>query len=230
MENKARIGVIMKDEIVKIKGIKAGFLLLIEENAKFSEVVAELEEKLEQGNKFFCRGNVVQMDPEILSTEEIKRLAMLFDEYGILFRALPKKEKSAEKREEELFDESQPVPHFVQNEQEVKDVQEMVVINRTLRGGQEIRTESSVLVCGNVNPGAVVIAGGDIDVRGTCRGTVHAGAFGNRDAVIIADRLMPVQIRIADMIARSPDTPESSSKAEKASLKDGKIIIEPIER
>jgi len=113
-------------------------------------------------------------------------------------------------------------------------VQEMVVVNRTLRGGQEIRTQSSVLVCGNVNPGAQIIAGGSIDIRGTCRGVVHAGAYGDTSAFIVADQLIPTQIRIASLIARSPDAPAGSSEqsagAERASIKDGQIVIEPIKR
>jgi septum site-determining protein MinC len=87
-----------------------------------------------------------------------------------------------------------------------------------------------VLVCGNVNPGAQIIAGGSIDIRGTCRGLVHAGAYGDTSAFVIADHLMPTQIRIADIIARSPDKQEKTERAERASLKDGKIVIEPIER
>ena len=95
---------------------------------------------------------------------------------------------------------------------------------------EEIRTESSVLVCGNVNPGAQIIAGGSIDIRGTCRGLVHAGASGDTDSFIIADHLMPTQIRIANLIARSPDHMEMTERAERASIKDGQIVIEPIER
>ena len=76
-----------------------------------------------------------------------------------------------------------------------------------------------------------MIAGGSIDIRGICRGMVHAGAYGDMSAFIIADRLMPVQIRIADKIARSPDGDMKKPRvAERASIKDGKIIIESIER
>ena len=106
----------------------------------------------------------------------------------------------------------------------------MLVVNKTLRGGQEIRTKSSVLVCGNVNPGAQIIAGGSIDVRGICRGMVHAGAYGDTSAIVVADHLMPTQIRIASFIARSPDNMDMTEKAERASIKDGQIVIEPIER
>ena len=59
---------------------------------------------------------------------------------------------------------------------------------------------------------------------------VHAGAYGDRDAIIIADHLMPVQIRIADVIAQSPEQYEKPELAERASVQDGRIVIEPIER
>ena len=106
----------------------------------------------------------------------------------------------------------------------------MLVVNRTLRGGQEVQSQGSVLILGNVNPGAQVIAGGSIDIRGTCRGIVHAGAYGDKSAFIIADHLMPVQIRIADVIAQSPEQYEKPERAEKALVRDGQIVIEPIER
>ncbi len=107
----------------------------------------------------------------------------------------------------------------------------MLVINRTVRSGQEIRTAGSVLICGNVNAGAQIIAGGSIDIRGTCRGLVHAGADGDTSAFIIADRLMPIQIRIADRIALLPDgAVKNPAVAERACMKDGQITIEPMER
>ncbi len=106
----------------------------------------------------------------------------------------------------------------------------MTVINRTVRNGEEINSPGSVMICGNVNPGAKIVAVGSIDVRGKCRGIVHAGATGDYQAFVVADRLMPMQICIANLIARSPDNPEASEYAEKAYIKDGQIIIEPIER
>jgi septum site-determining protein MinC len=47
----------------------------------------------------------------------------------------------------------------------------------TLRSGQRIETEHSVIVFGDVNSGAEIIAGGDIVVLGKLRGVAHAGAY-----------------------------------------------------
>ena len=110
------------------------------------------------------------------------------------------------------------------------DEPQMLVVNRTIRSGQEIKTPGSVMICGNVNPGAQIIAGGSIDIRGACKGLVHAGAYGDTSAFIVADQLMPTQIRIADRIAQPPENMKKPQAAERASIKDGKIVIEPMER
>lgn len=110
------------------------------------------------------------------------------------------------------------------------DAVPMKVVNRTVRSGESITSRGGVLVVGNVNPGAEIIAGGSIDIRGICKGLVHAGAYGDRSAVVVADCLMPVQIRIADIIAQSPEGMEKPSKAERAQIKNNSIVIETIER
>ena len=86
------------------------------------------------------------------------------------------------------------------------------------------------MICGNVNAGAQIIAGGSIDIRGACKGLVHAGAYGDTSAFVVADQLMPTQIRIADRIAQPPENMKKPKAAERASIKNGKIVIEPMER
>ena len=207
------------EDIVKIKGMKAGLMLSFTRGAKFDDIRANIQNKLESGNSFFIRGTTAYVPKDTLPTDQIEVLRKMFHQHGMLFRTeIPKV-----KMEVNSVEEKKKLPPE-------EDPQQMIVINRTLRGGQEVRTKSSVLICGNVNPGAQVIAGGSIDVRGTCRGMVHAGAFGNTNAFIVADQLIPMQIRIADMIARSPDVMEKSETPERASIKNGQIVIEPITR
>lgn len=70
----------------------------------------------------------------------------------------------------------------------------------SLRSGQRIEYEGSLVIIGDVNPGAEVIAGENIVVLGALRGLAHAGAKGNRDAVIEAVEITSAQIRIADIV------------------------------
>ncbi|WP_303814646.1 septum site-determining protein MinC [Selenomonas ruminantium] len=218
----------MSEDIVKIKGTSLGLQLSFAPEASFEAVRENLKAKLESGTTFFLRGTLVLIPRDVFMGSERDELQRLFHDYGLICRTQKPESKPEEKCE--MQPAAQPEPVQPSSQPEELKPQEMVVINKTLRGGQEIRTKSSVLVCGNVNPGAQIIAGGSIDIRGTCRGLVHAGAYGDSTAFIIADHLMPTQIRIANLIARSPDEMEKNDRAERASIKDGQIVIEPIER
>lgn len=79
-----------------------------------------------------------------------------------------------------------------------------LVLKNTLRSGTEVRHPGDVILLGDVNPGSKIIADGDIVIWGTLRGTAHAGAAGNQEAVIMILRLGACQIRIADRVARVP--------------------------
>ena len=218
----------MNEGVVKFKGSRSGLQLVLEEAADFSAIEDEIKDKLESGSNFFCKGTMIQVVSESLSEDEKRRLSGLFHAHGVVMRAVTAAELDSLPAEPEVPDtEEKAVPEPAVKGQ---SVQEMTVVNRTVRGGEEITSKSSVLICGNVNPGAQIIAGGSIDIRGTCRGLVHAGAYGDTSAFVIADHLMPMQVRIAGMIARAPDHVEKSAQAERASIKNGQIIIEPIER
>ncbi|MBR1460964.1 hypothetical protein IJ596_04960, partial [bacterium] len=79
-------------------------------------------------------------------------------------------------------------------------------IRRTVRSGQSISSDGNIVVIGDVNPGAEIIAKGDITVWGILGGIAHAGSENNNYARIRALKLNPVQIRIGDIFARRPDT------------------------
>ncbi len=225
----------MSGEIVKLKGSRHGLQLIFSPNVDFESIREDIQRKLEEGSNFFRRGTVIQVAPGALSEANAGVLRKLFHQHGVLFRVedpaeeppRPAPKKAAPPPQpEERPPEPAPVPNVIPVEEEKK----MLVINRTVRGGQEIQTQGSVMICGNVNPGAQIIAGGSIDIRGTCKGMVHAGAYGDATAFVVADRLMPTQIRIADRIAQPPEQMETPTVAERASIVDGKIVIEPIER
>ena len=99
----------------------------------------------------------------------------------------------------------------------------------TLRSGDHLDVEGSLLILGDVNPGARVRAGGDVRVWGRLRGVAHAGAGGNRQARIVALQLRPVQLRIADAVARGPEDLPPPGFCEQAVLTQGAISIEPAE-
>lgn len=82
---------------------------------------------------------------------------------------------------------------------------EALYLNMTVRSGVEIRHPGTVIVLGDLNPGGIVVADGDILVWGRLRGIAHAGASMNRQCLIMALQMEPTQLRIADAVARAPE-------------------------
>ena len=97
----------------------------------------------------------------------------------------------------------------------------------TLRSGQRIESEHSLIIVGDVNSGAEVIAGGDIVVLGTLRGVAHAGAYDETGGgrFIFALTLQPTQLRIGAIISRGGS--EVRKGAEIARVDDNLIVVEP---
>ncbi len=224
----------MSEEIVKLKGNRGGLQLVFAPNADFESIRDDIQRKLEEGSRFFRRGTEIQIAPGVLSEANEAVLRKLFHQHGVLFRVEEPVEappRPKVNRQAAVAPAPQPAP-IVEAPKAIPQMEEpqMLVVNRTIRSGQEIKSPGSVMICGNVNAGAQIIAGGSIDIRGACKGVVHAGAYGDTTAFVVADQLMPTQIRIADRIAQPPENMKKPKVAERASIKDGKIVIEPIER
>lgn len=103
--------------------------------------------------------------------------------------------------------------------------EEAVLIQRTLRSGQTVRHPGHVVVIGDVNPGAEIVAGGNVVVWGKLRGVVHAGATGDEAAMVCALDLAPTQLRIGSQISVSPER-KGKSRPEMAYLRDGQLVAE----
>ena len=113
------------------------------------------------------------------------------------------------------------------------------VYRGSLRSGQVLRKTESIVIIGDVNPGANVISGGDIMVWGRLRGIAHAGAEGNRRSVVAAIDFVPTQLRIANLTAIAPERKkkkrgglffwqkEPERRPEIARVIDGRIVVEP---
>lgn len=101
-----------------------------------------------------------------------------------------------------------------------------LIVHRTLRSGQRIVHDGPVVVIGDINPGAEILAGGSVIVWGRLRGTVEAGLAEEGDAVVCALDLAPTQLRIGAAIARAPEEPGRTPVPEVASEIDGRIVVD----
>ena len=96
----------------------------------------------------------------------------------------------------------------------------------SLRSGQKMESEGSLVILGDVNSGAEVMASDNIVVLGALRGLAHAGAKGNKQAIISAGSLDTVQIRIANVIKEIDRDEEPLHKQAYVSIIDNEIVIE----
>ncbi len=99
----------------------------------------------------------------------------------------------------------------------------------TIRSGEYLDIPGNLLILGDVNPGAIVSAEENIIIWGRLLGIAHAGSKGNSQATISSLQIRPVQLRIANRVARGPQEKLQLGLAEQAKITSGKIVISPLD-
>ena len=180
-----------------------------------------------------CSETIVDLDcgDWILSCSDLKDLSALVDHAGhqlgrITSRA-PETVVSASALGLDASSSRTPSRRDKQTDSAVEGGCDLLFHHGTLRSGDHLQSERSILLYGDVNPGARISSAADVLVWGRLRGVAHAGCEGATTAKIIALQLRPLQLRIADVVARGPEDLPQAGLAEQAELKDGVIAIEP---
>jgi septum site-determining protein MinC len=229
---------------VAIKGVRQGILLVLPDDQEWEQVCNELDGKLTAAQGLIA-GAKAQLDvgDRAVSTEQLGALikhlqnrfalepAALIGTHDDLRTAAEACGISLTAAQPAMAPERAKVvsgPGAIEAPPVTPN--NALYLRQTIRSGQSMRHDGTIVICGDVNPGAEVIATGDIIVFGTLRGMAHAGAAGDEDCQIIAINLRPTQIRIAGYIARSPDTaaPPLSKYPEVARVQDSEIHIIPL--
>ncbi len=105
----------------------------------------------------------------------------------------------------------------------------LLVVQKHLRSGQRVEHNGDILVLGDVNKDAQVVATGNIIVMGKLRGVAIAGALGDEGAVIVALEMEPQQVRIGKKVAiMDEEERKSPGYPEVARVEDGNIILERV--
>ncbi|HVN16118.1 MAG TPA: septum site-determining protein MinC [Anaerolineales bacterium] len=191
--------------VIQIKGLRDGLLVVLTGEV-WEEQRASLIAQLDEKQSFFQGARMtLDVGSQVLGVTELVELRDLLSERGISLWAVlsesPKTEKSAQ-----LLGLATRISKRRPEENRHAAVEDLgdetaLFLNRTLRSGTRVEFAGHVVVFGDVNPGAEVIAEGNVIVWGRVRGLVHAGAKGNRKAVICALDLSATQLRIADQIS-----------------------------
>jgi septum site-determining protein MinC len=222
----------VSSEAISIKGIRHGLLVSLHQGG-WDDLLGELKHRLQTSPSFF-QGGRVSLDVGSLSlTEDDLRTARdLLKQHDVVLHAVVSTDEETEAGAQSLglvIDlglDRRPVVERSVEPAELR-LSEAALWQGTLRSGQSLRHQGHVIVVGDVNPGAEVLAGGHVFVWGRLRGTVHAGATGDEDAIVCALDMSPTQLRIAGHIARSPEDRRHEPTPEVAAVHDGQIVAMP---
>ncbi|SEW27089.1 septum site-determining protein MinC [[Clostridium] fimetarium] len=211
---------------VVIKGNKNGIVVVLDKNIEFDELKNCLIEKFTSASKFFENANMaISFEGRKLSDNEEREILDVID-------------KETELNIVCVIDNDELRQQYFKNAVDTKIAESCAHSGQfykgTLRSGQVLESESSIIILGDVNPGGKVIAKGNVVVLGSLKGNIFAGAGGDEDAFVVAIEMDPMQIRIGSVIARCSDSTTKSklkkSEAKIAYVEDGNIYIEKLEK
>jgi septum site-determining protein MinC len=218
------------DHEITIKGIADGLLITMGDG-DWEEISQSLLVHVDEKKEFLFGAKItLEVGNHILKAVDLGRLRDQLSERGLFLRAVLSNSPTTERTAQALglatkLSRPKPDRRIIKMDTALQGDQ-AVLVQRTLRSGHSVRHPGHVTVIGDVNPGAEIIAGGNVVVWGRLRGTVHAGADGDEQAVICALDLSPTQLRIADHINLSPPQ-RRRPKPELARLVNGKVVAEP---
>lgn len=204
----------MKNNYVSINLRKDEILIKLDENAEQEQIISALKKKLPELRKLYKDEKTpIRVTGKVLKNKEIDQIQELI------------KEKIDVEIE---FD----MPKSLGLSSIKKAFDKEIAMSETkfhrgsLRSGQKMETEGSLVILGDVNSGAEVMASDNIVVLGALRGLAHAGAKGNKQAIIAAGLFDSVQVRIANIVKEINRDEEPMHKQAYLSVIDDKIVIE----
>ena len=225
MQNESRL-------TVELKGFRDGMRLIIDPEASMEEIEQAIVERMGSlGDSLSGLTMNMDLGSRLLDDGELVRLKNLLNEnYGLEVKQIIGDAQDDPKRTEEPRIAGVPALH--EEERVLSEVapprEETRFVRHTLRSGQAERAlEGNLVILGDVNPGAEVVAAGDIIVLGALRGVAHAGALGDASSIIFALNLLPTQLRIGRFITRPPAGQQRRrQKTEIARVLEDAIIVE----
>jgi septum site-determining protein MinC len=208
----------MLNDYVKIHGSKDGLVIIASDVSDIDVLREKIINRIERSLTFFKGAQLTvkvrNLNVDEKSLDQLKEL--ILENYGVnvRFKKIQDRHLKNVTGENAIFD--------------GLDEGMTKFYNGTVRSGQVVKYYGNLVVLGDVNPGGIVQASGNIVIMGTLRGIAHAGISGNIDSIIAASKINAMQLRISNIISRSPDNDIEAVYPEIALVKKNKIIVKPL--
>ena len=233
-------------DAVEVKGSRRGLYVVIDEDAPFDRVLEAVRRKLGPARRFFA-GAPARLEPgnRVATWQQWMQLVSSLRACGLCVQweagdgdapsggraegEAPEAPRAVVGSARLAVDPSQVTDGLRWSRRFARQAgARTMLVRHTLRSGQRVAFDGHLVILGDVNPGAEVIASGDIVVVGALRGVAHAGARGDEKAVVVALDLRPLQLRIAHRVARAPDGGSEAGRGpELACIRGDRVEVRP---
>lgn len=210
----------MKPKVI-IKSNKYGLIVHMDPEVPYSAILEELRTKFTESAKFFRDATMgITFEGRILTKPQEQEIIELITEVARINIVC-------------IFDTNENTERLYQSvvERSLEDLprREGQFYRGTLKKRQVLESEKSIIILGDVDFGATVVSKGNIVVLGTIRGSVHAGAAGNKKAFVVALSMKPQLLKIADTSAHHVYLRKEPKAEAKIAWLDGeRIYIDPL--
>lgn len=198
---------------IYFKGTKDGIIAYIDLSYSFNTILKALEKKISEREDFF-RGGSIKFFPVTgtFSEKEINEIKDLMEnKFDIDCEFVEREvvqEKSIEKDKKFIL-------------------KDFLIMKRILRSGQKLNYSGNIILIGDVNEDAEIVAGGSLFVFGSLRGSVIVGRDTGEDAIVVATNLRPKRLQIGDFVLEEDISKRRKEVASIAMVENGKIVIYP---
>lgn len=179
------------NQFVVMKSFQNGISIHMDADAEFSEILLEIADKFMSARAFFKDVKVaLSLEGRTLSAEEEKQIIQTITRHSDvqIICLIGKNEESGK-----------GIIKALKRVESEKEEYNGRFHRGSLISGQTLETEGSVVIIGNVEKGASVIASKDIVVIGALLGEAYAGASGNESHFVCALKFNPEKCKIGDV-------------------------------
>jgi septum site-determining protein MinC len=229
---------------IQFKGIRQGILVTITSEDEWAKVIADLAARIDRQPGFFRGANLIlELGKRGVRRHELANLMNLLQKREVRLTCVLSESATTQGAARKLGLATElaehPVGHHLPDslthptpdqtaaapalKSDIAGT-EGILVRRTLRSGQSVQHSGHVVILGDVNPGAEIVAGGDVIVWGRLLGVVHAGANGDDSCVVCALELQPTQLRIGSLITVSPPAKKRRKPQPERAYVEGKQI------
>jgi septum site-determining protein MinC len=211
---------------VVFKGNKNGIDVILDKEISYDNLKLSFRQKLVTARDFFgdCRTEISFKGRELSENQEGELLDIISNETGLDISFV---NKSLLDKNIFLEPKSLPAPEIIL-QKELNPLENVTRYHRgSIRNGQSVEFDGSVVIVGDVNPGGEVKAAGNVVILGALKGFAYAGKGGPANCFIWAQLMKPIQMRIGDFISYIPKEAGKSKKFEPsiAYVENGQIYV-----